>query len=123
VTGQTYPIEPIGAPRMTRADVWKKRPVVLRYREFRDACRAAGVVVPDAGARVTFCLPMPPSWSKRKRAEMDGKPHQSKPDADNMLKALLDALYDDDAVVWDIAVRKVWAQQGAILVAAQHELE
>ena len=34
-------IEPIGAPRQTRADAWKNRPVVIRYREYKKALQMA----------------------------------------------------------------------------------
>lgn len=34
-----YDITPIGKPRMTRADKWKKRPAVMRYRAFCDEAR------------------------------------------------------------------------------------
>lgn len=71
----TYSIVPMGKPRMTRADKWKQRPEVLRYRAFCDEVRLRGVSMPDAGSHVTFVLPMPPSWSKKKRAELNGKPH------------------------------------------------
>lgn len=114
-----YPIEPMGAPRMTRADAWKDRPVVLKYRAFKDACRAAGVTLPESGCRVTFVLPMPPSWSAKKRAAQAGQPHRQKPDVDNILKGLMDSVFDDDAHVWDIAARKVWGETGAIIVEAQ----
>lgn len=35
-----YDITPIGKPRMTRADKWKQRPPVMRYRAFamKSAC-------------------------------------------------------------------------------------
>ena len=32
----TYPKTPLSKPRMTRADTWKKRPIVLRYWEYKD---------------------------------------------------------------------------------------
>lgn len=114
-----YPIEPMSAPRMTRADAWKKRPVVLKYRAFKDACQAEGLQIPGFGHRVTFVLPMPKSWSKSRKKIMNGSLHCQKPDIDNLLKAALDAIYDDDSVVSDIAVRKVWGEQGAIVVVAQ----
>jgi hypothetical protein len=60
-----YPIVPMGKPRMTRADKWKKRPEVMRYRAFCDEVRLRGVALPESGAHVTFVLPMPASWSKR----------------------------------------------------------
>lgn len=38
---------------------------------------------------------------------MNGKPHQSKPDKDNLERALLDALFEDDAHIWDSRARKL----------------
>ncbi|MGU0055537.1 RusA family crossover junction endodeoxyribonuclease [Enterobacter hormaechei] len=43
---------------------------------------------------------------------MNGKPHQQKPDKDNLEKALLDAIFDDDSRVWDGRVTKVWGRGG-----------
>jgi len=113
---KTYNITPMGKPRMTRADKWKKRPEVLRYRAFCDHVRLLGVELPEAGAHITFILPMPPSWSKKKRQEMTGKPHQQKPDKDNLEKALMDAIYADDAHIWDSRVTKRWGEEGQIVI-------
>jgi len=99
---------------MTRADSWRKRPVILRYHEFKDVIRETGASLDESGMLVEFQLPMPPSWSARKRAELNGKPHQQKPDLDNLLKALMDALLPDDSIVWDIHARKVWGTIGTI---------
>ncbi|QIU89334.1 RusA family crossover junction endodeoxyribonuclease [Yokenella regensburgei] len=109
-------ITPIGKPRMTRADRWKQRPPVLRYRMFCDEVRLYDIQVPEAGAHITYVLPMPPSWSKKKRAEMDGKPHQQKPDIDNLTKSLLDALFDDDSHIWDVRTSKLWGTVGMIII-------
>lgn len=114
---QYHRITPIGKPRMSQRDKWKKRAVVLRYRAFCDECRLKGVVVSEAGARITFVLPMPKSWSKKKRGQMDGQPHRQKPDADNLIKSLLDALYGDDACVWNFEVTKLWGQVGMIIIS------
>ena len=111
-----YPIVPMGKPRMTRADKWKKRPEVMRYRAFCDEVRLRGVVLPESGAHITFVLPMPASWSKKKRQQHNGQPHQAKPDCDNMLKALMDALYEDDAHIWDCRITKVWGEIGQIII-------
>lgn len=112
----SYPITPVPKPRMTQRDKWAKRPAVLRYRAFCDEVLARGVVLP-LRYHVIFILPMPESWSRAKRAEMNGSPHLSKPDKDNLEKALLDALYDDDSSVWDGRVSKVWGERGEIRVA------
>lgn len=112
-----YAVDPVGKPRMSQRDRWKRRPVVERYWAFRDQVRLMGIQVPPAGAHVTFVIPMPRSWSKRRRAEMAWQPHQQTPDADNLLKGLLDAVYDNDAGVWDARVTKVWGEQGMVIVS------
>ncbi|HHE5968712.1 TPA: RusA family crossover junction endodeoxyribonuclease [Citrobacter braakii] len=111
-----YPMTPVGKPRMTRADKWKKRPEVLCYRAFWDEVRLQCVELPESGSHVTFILPMPASWSKKKRAEFNGKPHQAKPDFDNMMKALMDAIYENDAHIWDVRVSKSWGETGRIII-------
>lgn len=111
-----YPITPMGKPRMTQRDKWRAREAVVRYRAFKDECRLRNVMLPDAGAHVTFILPMPKSWSKKKRREMNGAPHRQKPDVDNCAKALMDAVFPDDSGVWDIRATKVWGEQGAIVI-------
>ncbi|WP_158785394.1 RusA family crossover junction endodeoxyribonuclease [Pantoea sp. BAV 3049] len=111
---QVYDICPLPKPRMTQRDRWAKRPAVLRYRAFCDEVRLRGMTLPQFGCHVTFVLPMPDSWSKKKRAEYIGRPHQQKPDADNLLKALMDAIYDDDCAVWDVRVTKLWGEGGRI---------
>ncbi|MBJ9131176.1 RusA family crossover junction endodeoxyribonuclease [Citrobacter freundii] len=111
-----YKITPVGKPRMTRADKWKKRPEVLRYRAFCDEVRLQGIELSESGSHVTFILPMPASWSKKKRAEFNGKLHQQKPDVDNLTKSLLDALFEDDAHIWDARVSKLWGETGRIII-------
>lgn len=110
---------PVAKPRMTRRDQWQTRPAVARYRAYCDDLRAAaaaqGFTLPDHGAHMVFRIPMPPSWPKRKRAEMDGQPHQQRPDVDNLTKAILDALRPDgDAAVWQLSAEKRWAQSGGV---------
>ena len=112
-----YSIEPVAKPRMTQRDKWARRPAVIRYMAFKDMCRLHGVKVPLGGADITFFIPMPRSWSVSKKTAMDGLPHMQKPDIDNLLKALLDAVYQDDAKVWNIArLQKLWAYNGAISI-------
>lgn len=111
-----YLITPMGKPRMTRSDKWKQRPEVLRYRAFKDEVRLNKVSLPESGYHITFVIPMPQSWSKKKKAEMNGKPHQQKPDKDNLEKALLDAIFEDDCRIWDGRVSKVWGETGKIII-------
>lgn len=105
------PGSPIGKPRMTQRDKWKKRPNVMRYRAWADGARAAAPAnLPRNPRNVSWVayLPMPKSWSKKKRAEMRGEPHRQKPDRDNIDKALLDALFKNDAGVCFGVLEKRW---------------
>jgi Holliday junction resolvase RusA-like endonuclease len=116
VSAQVYEIVPVPKPRMTQRDKWKPRPRVERYRTFCDQARALEINLPLSGAHIVFVLPMPRSWSKKKRAEYLGRPHQSKPDLDNMIKALADALHKEDSGLWDIHATKIWGDRGEIRI-------
>lgn len=112
-----YLIEPVPKPRMTQRDKWKKRECVLRYRKFKDLVRLRRVRLPQP-CHIVFWLPMPASWKAPERAQMAGTAHQQKPDLDNLLKALLDAVHADDAHLHDIHVEKRWGYVGCIDVEA-----
>ncbi len=111
-----YDITPVSKPRMTQRDKWAKRPTVLKYRAFCDEVRGKVRVEVKSCSTVIFRVPMPKSWSNKKIKQMDGKPHQQKPDVDNLLKAWLDANMDDDSSIYDIRAIKVWAKHGSIEV-------
>ena len=111
-----YKITPVGKPRMTRSDKWKKRPRVLRYWDFKDEVRRLGITIPESGSHIVFTLEMPKSWSRAKKELMDGKPHQTKPDKDNLEKALLDAIFEKDEHIWDSRVTKVWGYEPSIQI-------
>lgn len=111
-----YKIIPVAKPRMTQRDRWAKRPIVERYWAYKDEVRKERVDVPECNSHITFHMPMPKSWSVKKKREQEGKAHQVRPDKDNLEKALLDAIYDEDSHIWDSRVTKVWAYNGAIEV-------
>ena len=116
-------IDPIGKPRMTRSDRWTDkekgvgRPSVLRYFNWQDELRLRlpNYEVP-AELTIVFALPMPRSYSKKKRASLLGLPHQEKPDIDNLVKAFLDTLCKEDSYVWRVDASKVWAERGSIIL-------
>jgi Holliday junction resolvase RusA-like endonuclease len=112
---KAYDITPVPAPRMTRSDKWKKRDCVMRYFAFRDAVKAAGITIGD-GYRIFFFLPMPESWSKKKKEAMRGLPHRQKPDIDNLCKALFDSVFDDDCHIAAIQLYKHWDDTGRIII-------
>lgn len=112
----SYDITPIAKPRMTQRDKWAQRPCVMKYRAYCDEVRAKGIEIPESGSHVTFILPMPKSWSKKKRSELAGKEHRQRPDWDNLAKALMDAVLKEDSGVWDIRVTKLWGDRGQIIL-------
>ena len=114
-----FNIKPCPKPRMTRADRWKKRPIVLKYWEF---CKELEIQAykhkykPGDRVSLIFYIPMAKSWSKNKKELMLGKPHKAKPDIDNLVKAFLDALLDEDSYVYSITAEKYWSNNGSIVV-------
>ena len=113
--------EPIAKPRMTQRDKWAKRPCVLRYGEWCDRARAvAGIMPPsDQIAEIeiwTFFEP-PVSWSKKRRLESIGLKHRTKPDFDNLAKAVVDALWKEDSGIADAVVRKRWSWSARVEIA------
>jgi Holliday junction resolvase RusA-like endonuclease len=111
------PITPVAKPRMTQRDRWAKRPGVVRYYEFCDELREhwGGQLVSPI-LELTFHIPMPQSWSKKKKSEMLGEPHQQRPDIDNLIKSFLDALCDDDSYIYSVKAEKRWDKVGSIVV-------
>ncbi len=59
---------------------------------------------------------MPESWSKKKKEKMNRFPCKTRPDADNYLKGICDALKDEDGCIWKMDVSKFWAYKGSIIL-------
>lgn len=109
---------PVAKPRMTRRDKWAKRGCVQDYFAFRDEVKSWATRTDfelKPGDSITFRLPMAKSWSKSKKEAMNEMPHQNKPDLDNLIKGLLDALLEEDQAVWHLgATQKLWSEEGQI---------
>ena len=106
-------ITPCPKPRMTKADRWRKRPSVLKFFAFRDAVRQdeswkTFELLDMDSFEIEFHVPMPKSWSKKKKGYMNGSAHQQRPDLDNYLKAWKDSVYEEDAIVWRVKASKLW---------------
>lgn len=98
---------------MTQADRWKKRACVTRYWKFKDKVKESELKIPQP-CKIVFYIPMPKTWSKKKKAAKDGKPHLQRPDKDNLEKGLLDAIFEEDAHIWNTHTIKLWAYDGMI---------
>jgi len=126
-----FDIIPVGAPRMTQSDKWKtdtnhpdpakrKRAPVEQYHQFKTLLTLqANLQRFKLGNyfEVVFFIPMPDSWSDKKKEKNNGMPCESKPDVDNLVKSLMDTLKKDgDAGVWKVTSEKRWAYFGSILI-------
>lgn len=65
-------------------------------------------VLPPTGLHVSFFIPVPRTWSKKKKNAHHGMIHQSKPDIDNLTKAFLDSLVAEDKFIGNITITKRW---------------
>lgn len=100
----------IAKPRQTRSDKWKKRPCVMRYREWADnvinKCKLKSQDI--ASLECHFYIKMPDSWSLKKKLKFNQKSHRVKPDIDNLWKGVCDALCKSDQVIHRMAGSKTW---------------
>lgn len=97
-----------------------------KYREYK---RALGLIAKSIckthykGAikiEVGFYMPIPKSLSKKKQEELTGDWHIKKPDCDNMIKGIKDALegiaYDNDSQVCHETSYKIYSRKPRIEV-------
>lgn len=96
-----------------------------RYNEYKKELARImaenGYQMPHGYFAVWFYVPIPPSWRRQRVAEMLYTGHQSTPDCDNLIKALLDGvmprkkrargeLGSDDRKVHCYSAFKVWVR-------------
>jgi Holliday junction resolvase RusA-like endonuclease len=104
---------PVGSPRMTQRDKWAQRPCVLAYRAFADALRAEAPNLPPA-SRV-LSLKVTAAFATDD-ASLWGTPYRKKPDADNILKSVMDALWKDDHKLGDVSADRKWEREDSVRV-------
>ena len=119
---QTFRIDvkPTGKPRMTRSDKWKQRPCVMEYFRLKDTIRLEmklKKIVPTGSIKLEFHMKPPESWSQKKKDSCIGLPHKQKPDIDNCAKFVLDSVYDQDNIVYNLLAMKIWDTEDFIEVS------
>jgi Holliday junction resolvase RusA-like endonuclease len=125
-----FDVIPMGAVRMTQSDKWRTNPnhpdpnkrqreVVRRYFKFKNDLFDQSLQMKfELGnfLDAVYFIPMPQSWSEKKRKSMVGLPCKVKPDTDNITKAIKDALKVEDGDVWWEKAEKRWGFYGSILI-------
>lgn len=110
-------IPPFPKPRMTQSDKWNRRECVVKYWQWAEELNTLITAdqIPQP-CHITFVMPIPAYWSKKRRMDVDNTPHCQRPDWDNLAKAFFDALYKEDSAINDVRVTKVWGQSGLIVI-------
>jgi Holliday junction resolvase RusA-like endonuclease len=75
-------LRPAGLKRLLRLERYNNYKLDLSAEAKRKS-----FIMPPVGTSITFVIPVPPSWSKKKKKLYHGRFHQSKPDIDNLQKA------------------------------------
>jgi len=96
-------LRPAGLSRLLRLEKYNKYKVNLLAE-----AKAKQFILPPVGASITFFIPVPPSWSKKKKKLHHGRFHQSKPDIDNCIKAFFDSLMAEDKQIAHFEAQKRW---------------
>ena len=126
----TVPGDPMGKPRMTRADKWKRRAPVLKYRSWADWARlcvrsqVGALPAAEKTILITFraYFTPPESWSKKRREAAIGQMKRTKPDGDNCLK-MLDCFYAEDSALGDLHVIRRFDWEARLEVEIEYEGE
>ena len=94
-----------------------------RYNEYKldlaAEAKRVRFILPEQGAHITFYIPVPKSWPKYKKANKHLMLHDSTPDVDNCLKAMMDSLLSEDKHIADLRITKRWvnAEAGRIEIS------
>ena len=125
-----FDVIPMGAPRLTQSDRWKTNPnhpdplkrqrkVVTQYWAFKTLLKLQANQLQFELGNVLdalYLIPMPNSWSNKKKERMNGLPCEVKPHTDNIKKGLKDTLRKNDSDIWYEKAEKRWAYHGSIII-------
>jgi Holliday junction resolvase RusA-like endonuclease len=97
-------LRPAGLKRLLRIEKYNQYKIDLL-----SLCKAQSFELPAQGLNITYYIPVPRSWSNKKKKQHHGVLHQSSPDLDNLLKATFDSLVREDKFVGHLgSICKRW---------------
>ena len=132
-----FDVVPMGSVRMTQSDRWKTNPnhidpkkrqrsVVTEYFDFKNKIKAQANAMKFELPQVldiVFLIPMPFTWSEKKKVKYNKTKVLKRPDIDNLVKAFMDALSVEDGYVWKITAEKRYAFRGSVIVYMTNNLK
>lgn len=96
-------LRPSGLKRLLRLEKYNNYKIDLLAEAKRK-----NFTVPAHGFSVTFYMPVPKSWSQKKKKKHHGFLCQSRPDLDNLLKSFFDSLVSEDKYICQYSACKRW---------------
>lgn len=125
-----FDVIPMGAVRMSSSDRWRTNPnhpdimkrqreIVTKYFNYKDTLVKQGLELKfklEKTLDIVFIIPMPDSWSGKKKEMMNAKSCEVKPDCDNLTKAVCDAFKKNDSDIWIQRAEKRWGYLGCIII-------
>lgn len=96
-------LRPDGLRRLLRLEKYNNYKV-----ELLAEAKRKNFTLPASGLHITFYIPIPKTWSKKKKKAHHGLLMQSRPDIDNLIKGFFDALVSEDKFVANISASKRW---------------
>ena len=97
-----------------------ERTIWASYRE-----AGGGMLYGNLQMRIVAVRMIPQSSSAKRKADLRGRPCRSKPDIDNIIKVLCDALngvaYEDDSQVVEVSAKKIWGDEPHVWVEIREQ--
>lgn len=116
---KTVPI-PKGRPRFYGGHAVTPEKTRKYEKLIRDSWEHGIVEADSLMIDMEFVMPIPQSLSKKKQSELVAAPHTKKPDLDNLVKAVLDALngvaYMDDSRISNINASKEYGREPSVWI-------
>lgn len=96
-------LRPSGLKRLLRIERYNQYKISLSAEAKRMQFR-----MHPQGMSITFYIPVPRSWTKKKKRQAHLQFHTSTPDLDNLMKAMQDSLLTDDRHLAHYELSKRW---------------
>lgn len=116
----SLPMAGMGAVRQSQRDRWRPSPAVARYRSWKDELRLrmrnwpAEDEIRKIGVLAYYAIPS--GWSDAKKRKHLVQPKRTKPDWDNVYKAVTDALWDHDQKIPGGYGEKMWHIEDRLII-------
>jgi Holliday junction resolvase RusA-like endonuclease len=110
--------------RLAASGKFNHKPEIKRLNTYRTYKESVGYAIKGKSysgtlsVNMTFFIPLPESWSMKKKLEHVGKHVSTKPDLDNYVKAFFDAangvIWKDDNQIARLSAEKIYGEDPGI---------